>query len=138
LKYDVKESLPATATLAFIVDGLKREGWTPMLDSDLPRYENSSLVHGWHDPAPESLDAGLHIWSARWRDADGNEVVYSLTYVCPLEQHGLHASYVGVAAWYYSREEARRARLQTDQEMERVSQRLKQLAPKATSEPCPR
>jgi hypothetical protein len=136
LKYDVREPLPATETLAYIAERLARDGWTPVTGSDLPEYEQSSLASGWDEPDRLRPGVGVHLWSARWRDANGNEVVYTLTYICPLEQHSLHSVYGNVSAWYYTREEACRARLESDAAAARVSRRLKGATPTPSPSPC--
>jgi hypothetical protein len=135
LKYDVKEPLPTSETLGFIAERLAREGWTPVMGPVLPDLEVSSLADGWINPDRRIPGVAVHVWSARWRDTKANEVVYTITYVCPLEQHGLHSAYGSVTAWYYTAEDARRERQTRDPDVELVVRRLKQATPKASPTP---
>lgn len=96
LRYDVRESYPATLTTAFIVDAMSAWGWT--------LYDSSSFEHppphtdGPFDrflrPIYEKL--GTHVWLARWRKPDLDEVVYRLVYSCAFERLGMHSVWAQV------------------------------------------
>jgi hypothetical protein len=135
VQYYVRESYPATDTLAFIQNSLANAGWRPATCAELARHEASSHEAGWRELPNEKGRASLRLWSARWVDARGNQVAYTLAYSSSLTQYALQPTYVAVAAWYEDRKEAARVRAKADEHMETLRRRYTQLR---DARPCPR
>jgi hypothetical protein len=138
IEYHVKEPYPASETLAFVQSSLSKRGWRPATGAELARHESSSLVSGWTDlPGLRGSTLG-RLWSARWLDARGNQVVYSLASSSPLMEAGLEPVYVSVAGWYYSRKEAARYRKELDELAKSVPSRFRvRVPPPLPAQPCP-
>lgn len=122
--YFVREPFPAPETLAFIEATLAKEGWRPARVEELRRFERSSLRCGWID-ASEDDRPSLRLWSARWLDAKGGEVTYTLTYSLPAGRRGLKPAYIGVSGLYFSKKEAARFRAKVDADSARFTKGLR-------------
>ena len=129
--YYVREPFPAPKTLAFILTCLAARGWAPLDGPGISKDPSSSPSAGWQELLHEEGSFGMRLWSARWRDPKGNEVVYTLSYGSSLVQQGLQPTHVEVGAWYYSKKEAlrERARIERRAEALRRSTRLPQPSP---------
>jgi hypothetical protein len=124
VRYDVRESLPASRTIEQLVDAMAERGWTlaelGSLGEDAAWVEEPPLpgafLSYWENWLRKSP---THQWEGRWRDANKREATFHLSYTCPLEQHGLHSVWVQVWGEVYGGQEAdRRAR-----ERQRVSEK---------------
>ena len=126
LVYFVKDPFPATDTIAFLQDALAKAGWSPVLErKDLRQYEHSSLLSGWIEP-PGDNGASMRLWSARWRDERGDEVIYTLVYALPGGEHGLQPNYVGVGGLFFSKKQATVHKAIMDAQSERMSKALRE------------
>jgi len=125
LEYYVKEVYPAETTLAFIQAQLARAGFRPVRGRELGRSETTAMDTGWTDLPGQNVSVAGRIWSARWVDARGNEVVYTLSYASPQGEQGMKPTHVSVGAWYRDRAAAARAR----EEIEQAVDRLKNAVP---------
>ena len=122
--YLVREPFPAPETLAFIEATLAKEGWRPARVEELRRFEQSSLRCGWID-AGEDDRRSLRFWSARWLDAKGGEVTYTLMYSLPTGgRGGLKPAYIGVSGLYFSKKAAARFQAKLDADSARFTQGL--------------
>jgi hypothetical protein len=125
--YFVREPFPAPETLAFIEATLAKEGWRPARVEEMRRFERSSLRCGWTDAG--GVDRlTLRFWSARWLDAKGGEVTYTLTYSPPTERRGLKPADIGVSGLYFSKKEAARFRAKVDADSARFTEGLRDWA----------
>ncbi len=122
VSYYVREPFPAEATISFICDSLAHSGWRPVVGKALERYEHSSLESGWSD-LPATHPVAARIWSARWVDARGNEVVYTLSYMSRQAEQGLKPTHVSVAAWSYDKTVAAMRREYLRQTIDRMKRR---------------
>jgi hypothetical protein len=107
VQYYVREAYPAPKTIATLTQVLDRSGWRAVTGSDLSPHEDSSLESGWEDAARE---AGLRLWTARWLDANGDEVYYSLVYGSRQMAQGMEPVYLSVTAWFDTKDAAARKR----------------------------
>jgi len=104
--FEVRDPLPARATVAFLLDSMTKRGWTlQQLGLLRPQWWEGyrSGLAGTHDS---------HVWEAWWHDASGGAVRYQLTYKCPLEDQGMHSTWVRVSGRHYSQPDA--TRLETE------------------------
>jgi hypothetical protein len=120
VSYYVKEAYPAEKTLAFIQERLTSAGWRPILGKNLERYEHSSLEAGWTELPGKRVAVAGRIWSARWIDAQANEVVYTLSYMSPQAEQGMKPTHVSVAAWCRDKATAARVRLWMQSKVDRL------------------
>ena len=126
--YLVKEAYPAATTLDSIKKSLAGTGWRPARCSERPRHEGSSHDSGW-DEIPDPEGPRGHIWSARWVDAQGNQVVYTLLYLSAVAKHGLQPTHVQVSAWHQDKRSAEHHRMRADAEMAALLRRQPFLRP---------
>jgi len=122
--YLVPEPFPAPETLAFIEATLAKEGWRPARVEEMRRFEQSSLRCSWTD-ASEGDRQSLRFWSARWLDAKGGEVTYTLTYSLPTGRRGLRPAHIGVSGLYFSKKKAARVRAKLDADWEGFTKGLR-------------
>ena len=88
IRYYVREPYPAESTIAFICRNLAEHGWHPVTGNALEKYETSSLEAGWDELPGKSGRVVTRIWSARWLDRKGNQVIYTLGYSSPWPSMG--------------------------------------------------
>jgi hypothetical protein len=138
LEYYVRETYPATSTLAFLRESLAKAGWRPATGADLAHYESSSLETGWRELPGGGERLQMRVWSARWLDSGDNEVTYTLVYSSPLSELGLQPTSVGVAAWYRTKEDAGRFKSEIQAEIDRVARSLRERQQQRKSDPCQR
>jgi hypothetical protein len=122
--YRVPEPFPAPETLAFIRATLAKRGWRPASVKELRRFERSSLRCGWTD-ASDGGRASFRFWSARWLDAKGGEVTYTLIYRLPAEVPGSTPTPIGVSGLYFGKKEAARFRAKLDADSESFTKGLR-------------
>jgi hypothetical protein len=120
IRYYVKEPYPAESTVAFICRRLAEHNWHPVTGKALEEYETSSLESGWDELAGKSGKVVTRIWSARWLDPKGNQVIYTLGYSSPLAEHGLKPVYLLVSALYHDKSVAPLFRAQLREELDRI------------------
>jgi hypothetical protein len=118
LSYYAADPFPAEATVSFIRKNLAEDGWKPVLGKALDQYEHSSLESGWTDLPGTRVPLAGRIWSARWIDSRGNEVVYTLSYMSPQAEQGMQPTHVSVAARYRDKATARRIQADIRQKMD--------------------
>jgi hypothetical protein len=108
--YYVKEYFPASATGEFIKRELERHGWSPVPRAEpLPNLD-SSPCSDWEDAS----DIGRRFWNARWHDAKGNQVNYTLTYAYPRDGGDLQPTYVSVLGLFLDKRNAEQAQLREE------------------------
>jgi hypothetical protein len=122
--YLVPEPFPAPETLAFIEATLAKGGWRPARVGELRRFERSSLRCGWTD-ASDGDRVSLRLWSARWLDAKGGEVTYTLTYSLRAPRGASTPAHIGVSGLYFSKKEAARFRAKLDADPESFTKELR-------------
>jgi hypothetical protein len=120
VRYYVREPYPAETTLAFICRNLEERGWRPVTGTALEKYERSSLESGWDELPGKSGRVVVRIWSARWLDAKGDQVIYTLGYSSPMAEQGLQPVYLLVSALYHDKAVAPLFRAELQKEVDRI------------------
>jgi hypothetical protein len=120
VRYYVREPYPAETTLAFICRNLEKRGWRPVTGTALEKYERSSLESGWDELPGKSGRVVVRIWSARWLDAKGDQVIYTLGYSSPMAEQGLQPVYLLVSALYHDKAVAPLFRAELQKEVDRI------------------
>jgi hypothetical protein len=130
--YLVPEPYPAPETLAFIEATLAKGGWRPARVEELRRFERSSLRCGWTD-ASDGDRVRFRFWSARWLDAKGGEVTYTLTENLRTAPGASTHAHIGVSGLYFSKKEAARFRAKLDADPESFTKGLRDWSAAAES-----
>lgn len=86
LSYTVAEAPPAAATLDFIRQGLRQQGWIPLEEDFLNPGVLSSHVTGWRR-AVEG-DSSVERWYAQWKNERSDVVGYDLRHDRPAGAEG--------------------------------------------------
>jgi hypothetical protein len=120
VEYYVQEAYPAESTLAFIQARLASAGFRPVRGKDLGKYESTSVESGWTDLPGQRVPVAGRMWSARWADPKGNQVVYTLSYTSPQGEQGMKPTHLSVAAWYHDRRTAAQVRKQVEQAVDQL------------------
>jgi hypothetical protein len=131
IHYYVREAFPAGQTIERIVTALGQHGWNAIVGEDVVPRESASLGSGW-DELP---GAGLRVWSARWVNAEGDEVTYTLVYSSPQMASGMEPAYLSVSAWFDTKDSAARQRRWIGEEVARIAERQRSVVLKRA--PCP-
>ncbi len=83
--YQVRRAYPANGFISEVGAPLMAAGFQPLQQDWLNPGVESSHVRGWGKFTQGSGDnlTQVHQWSAQWRDAAGNVVLYHLQYLSP-------------------------------------------------------
>jgi hypothetical protein len=106
LTYSLAEDYPAEKSLDQIRSHLKAQGWTPLDDNYFMEGVPTSHVTGWQEFEETDIDRDVrvivHGWSADWKNAQGDIVLYGLKYSYPKDGQP-DLSHLQVFAVYFPR-----------------------------------
>lgn len=82
LTYRLNSEYPAESVVAQIRAALSPDRWRPLAQDWLNPGNPSGFTRGWSDFVDKTKTPNtiVHVWSAEWRDDDGNLVTYGLRY----------------------------------------------------------
>jgi hypothetical protein len=104
--YRLHEPFPADGLLARVRGALPAPAWQPLERDWLHPDSPSSHQRGWSDftDGTKSPSTRVHAWSAQWRDAQGNVVIYYLRYDSAVHPESVNPpdndKLFVAAAWY--------------------------------------
>ena len=106
LTYSLSDDYPAEKSLEQIRSRLKAQGWTPLDDNYFMPGVPTSHVSGWQKFEETDIDSDarviVHGWSADWKNAQGDIVLYGLKYSYPTDAPE-DLSHLQVFAVYFPR-----------------------------------
>jgi hypothetical protein len=152
VEYDVRETFPAPTITAYLIEALRNERWAVVelgvltndgLRSSTLRHviklaERGLLTTKLSPPRATfaATDGRTHLWEGRWSNDAGDEITYTISANCPMEQYRMHSTYVHVTGARYDAAEAERRRRERQRRREAFCADLARLNAKLPSDFC--